>query len=48
MRRGSEAQTDEHALRDFEARLDEAKGLAGAIDLVVADTLIAPIAQFRP
>ena len=48
MRRGSEAQTDEHALRDFEARLDEAKGLAGAIDLVVADALIAPIAQIRP
>jgi len=35
-------------LRDFEARLDEAKGLAGAIDLVVADALIAPIAQIRP
>ena len=48
MRRGSEAQTDEHALRDFEARLNEAKGLAGAIDLVVADALIAPIAQIRP
>jgi len=48
MRRGSEAQTDEHALRDFEARLDEAKGLAGAIDLVVADALIAPIGQIRP
>ena len=48
MRRGSEAQTDEHALRDFEARLDEAKGLAGAIDLVVADALIAPIALIRP
>jgi GTPase len=48
MRRGSEAQTDEYALRDFEARLDEAKGLAGAIDLVVADALIAPIAQIRP
>jgi GTPase len=48
MRRGSEAQTNEHALRDFEARLDEAKGLAGAIDLVVADALIAPIGQIRP
>jgi len=33
MRRGeAEAQTDDHTLRDFEARLDEAKGLAGAID----------------
>ena len=48
MRRGSEAQTDEHALRDFEARLNEAKGLAGAIDLVVAVALIAPIGQIRP
>jgi GTPase len=48
MRRGSEAQTDDHALRDFEARLDEAAGLARAIDLEVADALIAPITQIRP
>ena len=49
MRRGeADAQTDAHALRDFEARLDEAKGLAAAIDLTVADALIAPIAQIRP
>ena len=49
MRRGeADAQTDAHALRGFEARLDEAKGLAAAIDLVVADALIAPIAQIRP
>ena len=53
MRRGkADAQTDDNALcdalRDFEARLDEAKGLAGAIDLVVADALIAPISQIRP
>ena len=49
MRRGeADAQTDAHALRDFEARLEEAKGLAGAIDLVVADALIAPISQVRP
>src|ERR1700748_912707 len=49
MRRGeADAQTDAHALRDFEARLDEAKGLAAAIELVVADALIAPIAQIRP
>jgi GTP-binding protein HflX len=49
MRRGeADAQTDAHALRDFEARLDEAKGLAAAIDLTVADGLIAPIAQIRP
>jgi GTPase len=49
MRRGSaEAQTDQHVLRDFEARLDEAKGLARAIDLVVADALIAPLSEIRP
>src|SRR5690242_12877066 len=49
MRRGeADAQTDAHALRDFEARLDEARGLAAAIDLVVADALVAPIGQIRP
>jgi GTP-binding protein HflX len=49
MRRGSaEAQTDQYVLRDFEARLDEANGLARAIDLVVADALIAPLSAIRP
>jgi len=49
MRRGEpDAQTEAHALRDFDARLAEAKGLARAIDLEVADALIAPIAQIRP
>jgi GTP-binding protein HflX len=49
MRRGSaEAQSDYRALRDFEARLDEAKGLARAIDLEVADALIAPLGEIRP
>jgi GTP-binding protein HflX len=49
MRRGgAEAQTDDHALRDFEARLDEAAGLARAIDLEVADSLIAQIGEIRP
>jgi GTP-binding protein HflX len=48
MRRGeADAQTD-LAVRDSEARLDEAKGLARAIDLIVVDSLIAPIAQIRP
>jgi GTPase len=48
MRRGeADAQTDDH-VRDFEARLDEAKGLARAIDLEVADAILAPIAQIRP
>jgi GTPase len=49
MRRGSaEVQSDHYALRDFEARLDEAKGLARAIDLEVADALIAPLSEIRP
>jgi GTP-binding protein HflX len=48
MRRGeADAQTD-LSVRDSEARLEEAKGLARAIDLVVADALIAPISQIRP
>ena len=48
MRRGDgDAQTDDH-VRDFEARLDEAAGLARAIDLQVADAILAPIAQIRP
>jgi GTP-binding protein HflX len=37
-----------HVQRDAEARLDEAAGLARAIDLVVADAMIAPISQIRP
>ncbi len=48
VRRGdADAQTD-RAVRDSEARLEEAKGLARAIDLVIADALIAPISQIRP
>ena len=48
MRRGeADAQTD-RAVRDSEARLDEAKGLARAIDLTVVDALVAPIAPDRP
>jgi GTP-binding protein HflX len=43
-----DAQTDFRAQRDSEARLEEATGLARAIDLVVADALIAPISQIRP
>ena len=49
MRRGAaEAQTDDYALRDFEARLDEAAGLARAIDLEMVDSLIAQISEIRP
>jgi GTP-binding protein HflX len=48
MRRGdADAQTD-LSVRDSEARLEEAKGLARAIDLTVADSLIAPISKITP
>src|SRR5215475_2023099 len=48
MRRGeADAQTDLVA-RDSDARLEEAAGLARAIDLTVVDALVAPIAQIRP
>jgi GTPase len=49
MRRGDpDAQTDCHAIRGSEARLEEAVGLAHAIDLSIAQALIAPISQIRP
>ena len=48
VRRGeADAQTKD-AVRDSEARLEEAKGLARAIDLTVVDALVAPIVQIRP
>jgi GTP-binding protein HflX len=34
--------------RDHTARLEEAVGLAGAIDLVIVDALVAPLATLRP
>ena len=49
-RRGGGAGTasdDVHA-RDAEARLQEATGLARAIDLLVAEALVVPLAQIRP
>src|SRR5437667_9100044 len=49
MRRGdAEAQTDQHAIRGSEARLEEAVGLARAIDLTIAEAIVAPISQIRP
>src|ERR1700722_11226788 len=49
MRRGDpDAQTESDAIRGSEARLEEAKGLARAIDLSVAEALIAPVNQIRP
>jgi GTPase len=47
-RRGDNGAQPSSDARDFEARLDEAAGLARAIDLVVADTVLAPIGQIRP
>jgi GTP-binding protein HflX len=49
MRRGGpDAQTESRAIRNSEARLEEAKGLARAIDLTIADAIIAPVGQIRP
>jgi GTPase len=49
MRRGDpEAQTESHAVRGSEARLEEATGLARAIDLVIAEALIATVSEIRP
>src|ERR1700754_4755800 len=49
MRRGDpEAQADSHVVRDPEARLEEAVGLARAIDLTIAEAIIAPVGQIRP
>ena len=42
------ASTDEVFSRDVSARLAEATGLARAIDLAVADALIAPLSEIRP
>jgi GTPase len=36
------------AIRGSDARIEEATGLARAIDLTVADALIAPVSQIRP
>jgi GTP-binding protein HflX len=49
MRRGdTDASQAANAVRDPEARLDEAAGLARAIDLDVAEAIIAPVTQIRP
>src|SRR3569832_224889 len=48
-RRGDpDAREDSAAIRGSEARLEEATGLARAIDLTVADALIAAVSQIRP
>jgi GTP-binding protein HflX len=48
MRRGDADAQATDAVRDSEARLEEAAGLARAIDLTVAEALVAPIGQIRP
>jgi GTP-binding protein HflX len=48
-RRGDpEAREDTHAIRGSDARLEEAAGLARAIDLTVAEALIAPVSKITP
>ncbi len=47
-RRGAPDGLAADAVRGFEARLDEAAGLARAIDLDVAETVLTPIGQVRP
>ena len=49
MRQGSaDLASGNDTIRDPQARLDEAVGLAGAIDLVVVEALIAPLSEIRP
>jgi GTP-binding protein HflX len=45
---GAESVEGEGNPRPVEARLDEATGLAGAIDLQIVDSLIAPLSAPRP
>jgi GTPase len=48
VRRGeAEAQT-QASVRDFEGRIEEAAGLARAIDLNVIESVITPVSQIRP
>src|SRR3978361_1299023 len=48
MRRGdADAQTND-GVRDSEARIEEAAGLARAIDLTVVEALVTPLSQIRP
>jgi GTP-binding protein HflX len=48
LRRGETDALQGNAVRDPEARLDEAAGLARAIDLDVAEAIIAPVSEIRP
>jgi GTP-binding protein HflX len=48
LRARGNATADAHLLRSAQARLDEAAGLALAIDLTVPEALLTPISQIRP
>ncbi len=49
LRRGeADAQATSHTVRNPEARLEEAVGLARAIDLTVVDAIVAPLSEIRP
>ncbi|WP_458761018.1 GTPase HflX [Afipia sp. TerB] len=49
LRRGeADAQATSRAVRDSEARLEEAVGLARAIDLTVTEAIVAPLNDIRP
>ena len=47
-RRGDHDALAGHAIRNSDARLDEAAGLARAIDLVVTQAIVAPLSEIRP
>jgi GTP-binding protein HflX len=48
-RRGDpDAPTTSHGIRNPDARLEEAIGLARAIDLTVAEAVVAPLSEIRP
>ncbi len=46
--RGGDAETPRRSLRHTDARLDEAAGLARAIDLHVVQAIVAPVSQIKP
>ncbi|RJF78759.1 GTPase HflX [Rhodopseudomonas palustris] len=48
VRKGDADAIEHRAVRDNDARLDEAAGLARAIDLDVAEAVLTPISQIRP
>ncbi len=47
-RRGDNDALTSHAIRNSDARLEEAVGLARAIDLIVTEAVVAPLNDIRP